>query len=58
MRRDGLVAEVTGSVPIWSSYFCGIARAYRKGNTEQAIGCVWRTLPVGTGRYLSSSRVA
>src|ERR1700674_1401645 len=49
---------VNGSFPIWSSYFCGIARTYGKRNTERAIGCVWRTLPVGTGRCLSSSRVA
>src|ERR1700686_5236088 len=35
-------SRVTGSFPIWSSYFCGIARAYGRGNTERAIGCVWR----------------
>ena len=51
-------SRVTGSFPIWSSYFCRIAHAFGKGNTEWAIGCVWRTLPVGTGRCLSSSRVA
>jgi hypothetical protein len=51
-------AKVTGSFPIWSSYFRGIARAFGKLNTKGRRGCVWRTLPVGTGRCLSSSRVA
>jgi hypothetical protein len=40
------------------SYFRGIAFVSGRTNTPWKTDRVWRTLPVGTGRYSSNSRVA